>query len=57
MDDGAKFLRPDAMGPVMATSYNEDSYQLKQVTELMTWCADHGVKSDYLLGQYAGDRG
>jgi hypothetical protein len=27
------------------------SYQLKQVTEFMTWCADHGIKSEHLLGQ------
>jgi L-ascorbate metabolism protein UlaG (beta-lactamase superfamily) len=40
------------LGHVMATSYNDDSYQLKQVTEFMTWCADHGIKSDHLLGQY-----
>jgi len=40
------------LGHVMATSYNEDSYQLKQVEEFMTWCADHGVKSDHLLGQH-----
>ncbi|MGD0561439.1 MAG: MBL fold metallo-hydrolase, partial [Streptosporangiaceae bacterium] len=40
------------LGHVMATSYNEDSYQLKQVVEFMTWCADHGIKSDHLLGQH-----
>src|ERR1700733_12604759 len=40
------------LGHVMATTYNEDSYQLKQVAEFMTWCADHGVKSDHLLGQH-----
>jgi L-ascorbate metabolism protein UlaG (beta-lactamase superfamily) len=40
------------LGHVMATTYNEDSYQLKQVTEFMTWCADHGVKSDHLLGKH-----
>jgi L-ascorbate metabolism protein UlaG (beta-lactamase superfamily) len=40
------------LGHVMATSYNEDSYQLKQVAEFMTWCADHGIKSDHLLGQH-----
>lgn len=40
------------LGHVMATSYNEDSYQLKQVAEFMTWCAEHGVKSDHLLGQH-----
>ncbi len=40
------------LGHVMATSYDEDSYQLKQVTEFMTWCADHGIKSDHLLDQH-----
>jgi L-ascorbate metabolism protein UlaG (beta-lactamase superfamily) len=40
------------LGHVMATTYNEDSYQLKQVTDFMTWCAEHGVKSDHLLGQH-----
>ncbi len=40
------------LGHVMATTYNEDSYQLKQVEEFMTWCADHGVKSDHLFGQH-----
>jgi L-ascorbate metabolism protein UlaG (beta-lactamase superfamily) len=39
------------LGHVMATSYNEDSYQLKQVNEFMTWCADHGIKSAHLFGQ------
>jgi L-ascorbate metabolism protein UlaG (beta-lactamase superfamily) len=39
------------LGHVMATSYNDDSYQLRQVEEFMTWCADHGIKSDHLLGQ------
>ena len=37
---------------VMATSYNPDSYQLKQVDEFMTWCADHGIKSGHLFGQH-----
>jgi hypothetical protein len=40
------------VGHVMATTYNEDSYQLKQVDEFMTWCAEHGVKSDHLYGQH-----
>jgi L-ascorbate metabolism protein UlaG (beta-lactamase superfamily) len=40
------------LGHVMATSYNEDSYQLRQVEEFMTWCADHGIKSDHLFGQH-----
>lgn len=40
------------LGHVMATSYNEDSYQLRQVADFMTWCSEHGVKSDHLLGQH-----
>jgi L-ascorbate metabolism protein UlaG (beta-lactamase superfamily) len=40
------------LGHVMATSYNDESYQLKQVAQFMTWCADHGVKSDHLLDQH-----
>jgi L-ascorbate metabolism protein UlaG (beta-lactamase superfamily) len=40
------------VGHVMATSYKEDSYQLKQVDEFMTWCADHGIKSEHLYGQH-----
>lgn len=40
------------LGHVMATSYTEESYQLKQVTEFMTWCTDHGIKNDHLLGQH-----
>jgi len=37
---------------VMATTYNEDSVQLKQVAEFMTWCAANGIKSDHLFGQH-----
>jgi L-ascorbate metabolism protein UlaG (beta-lactamase superfamily) len=40
------------VGHVMATSYNEDSYQLKQVDEFMTWCAGQGIKADHLYGQH-----
>lgn len=40
------------LGHVMATTYNEDSYQLKQIAEFMTWCADHGLNSDHLLNQH-----
>lgn len=40
------------LGHIMATSYNEDSYQLKQVDQFMTWCAEHGIKSDHLFGQH-----
>ena len=37
---------------VMATSYGEDSYQLKQIDEFMTWCASQGIKSGHLYGQH-----
>lgn len=37
---------------VMATSYNADSYQLKQVDEFMSWCASRNIKSDHLYGQH-----
>jgi L-ascorbate metabolism protein UlaG (beta-lactamase superfamily) len=40
------------VGHVMATTYNEDSYQLKQVDEFITWCAEHGIKADHLYGQH-----
>ena len=40
------------LGHVMATSYTDDSFQLKQVSEFLTWCADHGVKADHLLNQH-----
>lgn len=40
------------LGHVMATSYNEDSYQLQQVEEFLTWCASHGIKAGHLLGQH-----
>jgi L-ascorbate metabolism protein UlaG (beta-lactamase superfamily) len=39
------------LGHVMATSYTEDSYQLKQIDEFMTWCAANGVKAAHLYGQ------
>ena len=39
------------LGHVMATSYTDDSVQLKQVHEFMTWCADNGIKSEHLFGQ------
>jgi L-ascorbate metabolism protein UlaG (beta-lactamase superfamily) len=40
------------VGHVMATTYNADSYQLKQVDDFMTWCAQHGIKSDHLYSQH-----
>lgn len=40
------------VGHIMATSYNDDSYQLKQIEEFMTWCAEHSIKSDHLYAQH-----
>jgi L-ascorbate metabolism protein UlaG (beta-lactamase superfamily) len=37
---------------VMATSYNDDSYQLKQVDEFLSWCTAHSIKSGHLYGQH-----
>lgn len=39
------------LGHVMATSYNENSYQMKQIEEFMSWCSDKGIKSEHLFGQ------
>ncbi|MFC8429219.1 MBL fold metallo-hydrolase [Streptomyces sp. NPDC057253] len=39
------------LGHVMATTYNEDTYQLKQVEEFLTWCKDRGIKAGHLYGQ------
>jgi L-ascorbate metabolism protein UlaG (beta-lactamase superfamily) len=40
------------VGHVMATSYTDDSYQLRQVDEFISWCASHGIKSEHLYGQH-----
>jgi L-ascorbate metabolism protein UlaG (beta-lactamase superfamily) len=40
------------VGHVMATTYNADSYQLKQIDEFMNWCAGNGIKADHLFGQH-----
>jgi L-ascorbate metabolism protein UlaG (beta-lactamase superfamily) len=40
------------LGHIVATTYTKDSYQLRQVDTFMTWCADHGIKSDHLYGQH-----
>jgi L-ascorbate metabolism protein UlaG (beta-lactamase superfamily) len=39
------------LGHVMATSYNDDSYQLQQVAEFLSWCSENGVKAEHLFGQ------
>ena len=39
------------LGHIMATSYNEDSYQLQQIEEFLAWCKDRGIKAGHLYGQ------
>jgi L-ascorbate metabolism protein UlaG (beta-lactamase superfamily) len=39
------------LGHVMATSYNEDSYQLQQVEQFLNWCSANGIKAGHLYGQ------
>ena len=39
------------LGHVTAMTYNEDSYQLKQIEEFLGWCKDRGIKSGHLYGQ------
>jgi L-ascorbate metabolism protein UlaG (beta-lactamase superfamily) len=39
------------LGHVMATTYNEDTYQLKQIDEFLTWCKDRAVPAGHLYGQ------
>jgi L-ascorbate metabolism protein UlaG (beta-lactamase superfamily) len=39
------------LGHVMATTYDEDTYQIKQIHEFLTWCADHDIKGGHLFGQ------
>lgn len=39
------------LGHVMATSYTEDSYQLKQIEEFLSWCSGNGVKAEHLFGR------
>jgi L-ascorbate metabolism protein UlaG (beta-lactamase superfamily) len=39
------------LGHVMATSYDESSYQLQQIEKFLGWCRDHGVPAEHLLNQ------
>jgi L-ascorbate metabolism protein UlaG (beta-lactamase superfamily) len=39
------------LGHVMATSYNEDSFQLKQIDEFTTWCAQRKIPAGHLYKQ------
>jgi hypothetical protein len=38
-------------GHIMATTYNEDTYQLKQIDEFLGWCADRGFTAEHLLNK------
>jgi L-ascorbate metabolism protein UlaG (beta-lactamase superfamily) len=42
----------DWLAHVMATSYTPDSYQLQQIEDFLTWCADRGIKAGHLFGQH-----
>ncbi|MEU6220852.1 MBL fold metallo-hydrolase [Streptomyces sp. NPDC047022] len=39
------------LGHVMATTYNEDTYQLKQIDEFLAWCKDRNIKAGHLFKQ------
>lgn len=38
------------LGHVMATTYNEDTYQLKQIEEFLGWCGERNIPAGHLLG-------
>lgn len=39
-------------GHIMATTYNEDSYQLKQIKEFLSWCTDRHIPAEHLLNKH-----
>lgn len=39
----------DWLGHVMATTYTEDTYQIKQINEFLTWCADRDIRAEHLF--------
>ncbi|AMW08771.1 beta-hydroxylase [Streptomyces qaidamensis] len=39
------------LGHVMATTYTEDTYQIKQIDEFMAWCKGRGIQAGHLYGQ------
>ena len=39
------------LGHVMATTYNEDTYQIQQIEEFLSWCKDRGIPAEHLYGQ------
>ena len=38
-------------GHVMATSYNPDTYQMKQIEEFLGWCKEHDVVAEHLFNK------
>ncbi|MFI1996553.1 MBL fold metallo-hydrolase [Actinoplanes sp. NPDC020271] len=38
-------------GHVMATTYNEDTYQMKQIAEFLTWCSSNGITAEHLFNK------
>jgi L-ascorbate metabolism protein UlaG (beta-lactamase superfamily) len=38
-------------GHVMATSYSEDTYQMKQIGEFLGWCSDQGITAEHLFNK------
>ncbi|MFJ9742855.1 MBL fold metallo-hydrolase [Streptomyces sp. NPDC101166] len=41
----------DWLGHVMATTYTEDTYQIKQIEEFLSWCKDRDVPAGHLFKQ------
>ena len=39
------------LGHVMATTYTEDTYQLKQIDEFLSWCKVQNIPAGHLFGQ------
>jgi L-ascorbate metabolism protein UlaG (beta-lactamase superfamily) len=38
-------------GHVMATTYNEDTYQIKQINEFLNWATTHGITAEHLFNK------
>lgn len=38
-------------GHIMATTYNEDTYQLKQIEEFLGWCAARNIHAEHLFNK------
>ena len=38
-------------GHVMATTYNEDTYQMQQIREFLSWCEGNGITAEHLFNK------